>query len=378
MRKTRKLLIFSVSASLAVSLFFGTVFGIELYLKKFQVKAGLQKNAEIDLRDPVVVNFSQPILFVGKEDEIKIEPYAEIKITWENKNRRLVIIPIDNWTAQTNYKIHYPGGRSFFLTQIGKTNFKFATVNYPEVFDVYPQDGQRDVLLDIEDPIIVNFDKSTKGFFIKFVLDPAVEVAYMNNSEKTQFKLVPKSKLQDGKQYVFHIFAKFKDEGDEKYKQIYSGVFSTRALAPDRWEKDFLLRLEQAKKYTRAKIATGKYVDINLDQQILSTFENGKLLDSYLISSGKRGMDTPKGDFKIHNKAPRPWSKKYSLFMPYWMAFTSNGSHGLHELPEWPGGYKEGINHLGIPVSHGCVRLGIGPAEKVYNWVEIGTPVIIY
>jgi lipoprotein-anchoring transpeptidase ErfK/SrfK len=33
---------------------------------------------------------------------------------------------------------------------------------------------------------------------------------------------------------------------------------------------------------------------------------------------------------------------------------------------------------LGIPVSHGCVRLGIGPAKQVYEWTEVGTPVIIY
>ena len=59
--------------------------------------------------------------------------------------------------------------------------------------------------------------------------------------------------------------------------------------------------------------------------------------------------------------------------MPFWMQFTGMG-HGIHELPEWPGGYKEGAAHLGIPVSHGCVRLGIGPAQTVYNWADKGTP----
>jgi lipoprotein-anchoring transpeptidase ErfK/SrfK len=29
-------------------------------------------------------------------------------------------------------------------------------------------------------------------------------------------------------------------------------------------------------------------------------------------------------------------------------------------------------------VSHGCIRLGIGPAETLYNWTEVGTPVYIY
>jgi len=59
------------------------------------------------------------------------------------------------------------------------------------------------------------------------------------------------------------------------------------------------------------------------------------------------------------------------------MAFVGS-KYGLHELPEWANGYKEGQNHLGIPVSHGCVRLGIGDAAQVYNWAEVGTPVYIH
>ena len=50
----------------------------------------------------------------------------------------------------------------------------------------------------------------------------------------------------------------------------------------------------------------------------------------------------------------------------------------MGRLPYWPSGYREGTNHLGIPVSHGCVRLGIGPAKTLYDWAEIGTTVAIY
>ncbi len=89
-------------------------------------------------------------------------------------------------------------------------------------------------------------------------------------------------------------------------------------------------------------------------------------------------MDTPRGEFKVSNKHPRPWSKQYGLYMPYWMAIMSSGKYGIHELPEWPSGYKEGENHLGTPVSHGCVRLGVGAAKRVYEWAEIGTPIIIH
>ncbi len=137
-------------------------------------------------------------------------------------------------------------------------------------------------------------------------------------------------------------------------------------------------RLEEARLYAEPKVLTGKYIDISLQYQNMVIFEDGKALDAYQISSGKKGMSTPTGNFKVENKSPKAWSKGYGLWMPNWMAFLPSGEMGIHELPIWPGGYQEGANHLGTPVSHGCVRLGVGAAKRVYDWAEIGTPIIIH
>lgn len=142
--------------------------------------------------------------------------------------------------------------------------------------------------------------------------------------------------------------------------------------------KDQPTLLEEARLYTQPQITVGKYIDISLKYQNMVIFEDGKALDAYMVSSGLKGLDTPTGTFKIENKSPRAWSKKYGLWMPFWMAFLPDGEMGIHELPVWPSGYREGANHLGIPVSHGCVRLGIGPAKRVYDWTDLGTPVIIH
>lgn len=121
-----------------------------------------------------------------------------------------------------------------------------------------------------------------------------------------------------------------------------------------------------------------KKIEINTGpEQKLYYFYNDVRMGEFKISSGKSGMNTPTGNFKIDYKHPKAWSSKYGLWMPYWMSFRS-GAYGIHELPEWPNGYKEGENHLGIPVSHGCVRLGVGSAEFMYNWAEMGTKVYIY
>ncbi|TSC95699.1 MAG: hypothetical protein CEN88_441 [Candidatus Berkelbacteria bacterium Licking1014_2] len=122
---------------------------------------------------------------------------------------------------------------------------------------------------------------------------------------------------------------------------------------------------------------SSKYIEINLADQKLYTWDGSGLADAYTISSGRAGMGTPTGDFQILNKSARAWSDKYELYMPLWMAFLGS-EYGIHELPEWPNGAKEGEGHLGTPVSHGCVRLGVGAAEAVYNWTDISTPVYIH
>jgi len=109
----------------------------------------------------------------------------------------------------------------------------------------------------------------------------------------------------------------------------------------------------------------------------MSIFSDGLKKGSYKVSTGKKGMNTPTGTFQILSKNRRAWSAHYGLYMPWYMGFTTMG-HGIHELPEWPNGYKEGTNHLGVPVSHGCVRLGVGPAKVVYDFSQKGTTVVVH
>ncbi len=124
------------------------------------------------------------------------------------------------------------------------------------------------------------------------------------------------------------------------------------------------------------KVKLDKRVEVNTGAQELSYFLGGVRMNTFPVSTGVPSMPTLKGHFKVDGKSLRAWSH-WGLWMPYWLSL-SNGFFGIHELPEWPNGYKEGEDHLGTPVSHGCIRLGIGPAEFLYNWAEIGTPVFIY
>ncbi len=116
-------------------------------------------------------------------------------------------------------------------------------------------------------------------------------------------------------------------------------------------------------------------LDVGVNQR-LNYFLDDIKIGSFPISAGKASTPTPKGSYHIINKHPQAWSP-LGLWMPYWLGLGT-GRFGIHELPFWPNGYREGQNHLGIPVSNGCVRLGIGPAKFIYHWSEVGTPVYIY
>lgn len=356
----------------------GLAFGIQARYQIVKTGVSLEKSAEISPDETVAINFSFPILSSDYASSIKISPATEVDFRWEN-SRRLLMSPKNFWLPETNYQINFPqGGVTVVLSQVEQGRLNFSTVKYPRVTSISPEPGAKDVLLDIEDPIVIDFDRSTQGFFVNFVVEPFGDIAYQNNQDKTEFRLLPKSGVGDGQRYDIKIQIKFGKAPDSNYVPIFESSFETFSSASVVWEKNHALRLAQAGKYTRPKILNGKYIDINLSSQVLTTFQDGQVLNAYMISSGKRGMDTPKGTYKIENKTPRAWSKTYGLFMPNWMAIVPSGKFGIHELPEWPSGYKEGAAHLGTPVSHGCVRLGVGAAKTVYDWAPLGTPVVIY
>ena len=179
--------------------------------------------------------------------------------------------------------------------------------------------------------------------------------------------------LLKNKELIFYTPA----EADNNSKIITNGVispFTQLGLSIDKYfppessiPKDGIV--------IEPKIKEGKYIDISISNQVMTLFENGIKINSFLVSTGKYGMPTPLGTFSVKNKRRNIWSV-YGLWMPYSLNFY--GPYFIHELPYWPNGYREGTNHLGMRVSHGCVRLGIGPAEYVYNWSEIGTPVFVH
>jgi hypothetical protein len=107
-------------------------------------------------------------------------------------------------------------------------------------------------------------------------------------------------------------------------------------------------------------------VVISLSEQLAYLYRGDTLVAVSTISSGKDDKPTPTGIFPILEKRTFYRSKKYdNAPMPFMQRIDSYGT-ALHA------GYNPGT-----PASHGCVRLPIKFAEKLYTVTMVGTPVFI-
>lgn len=121
----------------------------------------------------------------------------------------------------------------------------------------------------------------------------------------------------------------------------------------------------------------GDLIEISIPRQRLTFWSDGRKEMSFLISTGRPGWETPAGRFEVYAKVTNGWSRQWKVVLPYMLPF--HGNYTIHELPYYPGSsWRIGGSKLGAPDSHGCVRVGVGDAARLYQRTEIGTPVWIH
>lgn len=112
-----------------------------------------------------------------------------------------------------------------------------------------------------------------------------------------------------------------------------------------------------------------KRIEVDLARQRLCAYQGQLIVLDTNISSGRYG-NTPAGHFNAgpyksrmhysskYNNAPMPWSVQITGHIFF---------HGFSSVPNYP-------------ASHGCIRVplaGANPAQFLYEWVDIGTPIEI-
>jgi hypothetical protein len=108
----------------------------------------------------------------------------------------------------------------------------------------------------------------------------------------------------------------------------------------------------------------GRRIEIYRDRGVLLMTEDGEVLRAVHTSTGSLGR-TPEGDFAVYVKSLYSWSVPFHVWMPYAAYFR--GGIAMHQSPDVPS----------FPASHGCVRLPEGEADRVYRFVDVGTPVAV-
>jgi LysM repeat protein len=125
-----------------------------------------------------------------------------------------------------------------------------------------------------------------------------------------------------------------------------------------------------------------KQVVVSLQQQRVFAYQGDRQIYNFLVSTGKDNS-TWTGSFTILDKLPYPYSTSWGFYMPYWLGIyrnpdNGNVENGFHALPITPAGDELWGSAQGTPVSYGCIVLTPYDAKILYDWVEIGTPVLIY
>lgn len=123
----------------------------------------------------------------------------------------------------------------------------------------------------------------------------------------------------------------------------------------------------------------GTYVEISISEQRMWCYKDGVLIVDTPVVTGNvsKGYDTPSGSvWAIDAKKQNAVLKGEGYVQPvtYWMPFVDNV--GIHDADTWRSQYGGEIYKTSG--SHGCVNTPTANAEKIFNAVEIGTPVIVY
>ncbi|WP_350342637.1 L,D-transpeptidase family protein [Proteinivorax tanatarense] len=153
----------------------------------------------------------------------------------------------------------------------------------------------------------------------------------------------------------------------EAVKQLQhdNGIEPNGIVCDEVWAAMF--KGESETKITSSEDPTGDLVLIvDLDRRQLTVLEDGKEFAKFPVTIGLPQSPSPVGDFYVKNKG----YPKGSGFGTRWMGLTVPwGGYGIH-----------GTNNPGAIGSHGsagCIRLFNRDVEKLYEWVEVGTPVIL-
>jgi hypothetical protein len=120
---------------------------------------------------------------------------------------------------------------------------------------------------------------------------------------------------------------------------------------------------------------------ISLKSQMMYVYEDGDLILSTPITSGRQNYETVRGTFKVYTKqrnklmkSPFP-DEDYELWVDYWLGFY--GAYGIHDACNSTDCWRTKFGGASYVYngSHGCINTPYNAVRFIYNWAKIGTTV---
>lgn len=194
---------------------------------------------------------------------------------------------------------------------------------------------------------------------------------------------------------VFHVdFQSIAPEGDNIYREFFQPVIEGIGWVDESFGVDITVGTPTATMLDNITYVSELSLDAaqlegldrNLEIVLADQMMYAKFGDLSVwkmqISSGAWATPTPRGNYKILTKQELRIGQAYPHYrMPYFQLWDWRG-YGIHALPylATDGGtfWSEALSHIGIPVSHGCIRTLPEDAETVYGFTDIGTELWVH
>lgn len=149
-------------------------------------------------------------------------------------------------------------------------------------------------------------------------------------------------------------------------------------IAPDEWVNSLKARSFSPKYDPPEGVTAQRWIEIDLYQQIMAIYEDGKLRFATLIASGLEPFLSRPGVYPIFEKKPLETMQGafeadrsdfyYLQDVPWTMYY--DGADAIHAA-YWR-------TFFGYPQSHGCINLSPADAEWVYEWANEGDMVWLH
>ena len=129
-----------------------------------------------------------------------------------------------------------------------------------------------------------------------------------------------------------------------------------------------------------------KAILISYTGQELWAYQDGKLVQDTLVTTGRPALPTDVGPMKVLSKSS-PWTmhSPWPPGSPAWYPDTvvqmvlwfTNTGEGLHDA-YWQSCCWGPGSQYGPSASHGCIHVPFGNEQFLFRWADVGTPVIVY